>query len=184
MHQFSWPPLYFEKSAEGLDTQLAIRSTGENETSILRPSKKAARRPQTISMQKTPIIVHLIRHGEGHHNATKNWKLEDPYLTDLGKKQARSVKSPEGIELIISSPLTRAIQTTQEIWGAKPPCPVQISSLHSERVCDHCDEGREKSILAGEFPFLKTWIGWDVLPNKWTAINGQDGIFTTKPSTL
>lgn len=65
-----------------------------------------------------PILL-LIRHAEAHHNATLNYDLPDPRLTDRGLDQCRELnqhlpKQPliDQIELIITSPMRRTVQTT------------------------------------------------------------------------
>lgn len=70
-----------------------------------------------------------IRHGEGWHNvnaridgsgAYYEKENEDPNLTELGIKQARKLgetwKEKEEMDLIITSPLSRCIQTTNNIF--------------------------------------------------------------------
>jgi hypothetical protein len=63
-----------------------------------------------------PPIVHCVRHAQGVHNLSHaNHNLPDPELTPLGEEQARELgakfHSLENIELIVSSPLRRTIQT-------------------------------------------------------------------------
>src|SRR5690242_19026944 len=112
--------------------------------------------------------IYFIRHGEGYHNAALDWSIFDAHLTEKGIGQATAVQPPEGLQLIISSPMTRAIQTTFHIWQHKYPCSVRISHLHSERWSYQCDEGRPKSALLQDFPFLSAWEGWNELPEEWT----------------
>jgi len=68
-----------------------------------------------------PPTVILIRHGEADHNATQNWDLLDPPLTKpLGEQQCvdleehlrNRVPLADKVEAIITSPLTRTVQTT------------------------------------------------------------------------
>jgi broad specificity phosphatase PhoE len=61
-------------------------------------------------------IVHCVRHAQGVHNLSHaNHHLLDPELTPLGEEQARALGARfpalENIQLILSSPLRRAIQT-------------------------------------------------------------------------
>lgn len=61
-------------------------------------------------------IVHFVRHAQGVHNLShSNHHLLDPELTPLGEKQARALGATfpalENIQLILSSPLRRTIQT-------------------------------------------------------------------------
>merc|ERR1712224_489287 len=92
-----------------------------------------------------PIVqrVVLVRHGEGEHNATRNYKLIDPHLTEKGIIQARSLSGHplfNGVELIVVSPLTRAVQTALEAFGPRPPHGrYYLSALHSEAVYSKAD---------------------------------------------
>lgn len=64
-----------------------------------------------------PRLLHLVRHAQGEHNATKDYTLPDPLLTKLGIEQSLALhrqtketiqKSADGI---ICSPLRRTMQT-------------------------------------------------------------------------
>jgi len=67
-----------------------------------------------------PPTLILIRHGEAEHNATLNYDLLDPPLTELGERQCRDLEVQlrknlplaDEVEAIITSPLTRTVQTT------------------------------------------------------------------------
>lgn len=119
----------------------------------------------------------LVRHGQGYHNVKKNYSIEDPELTEKGRLQAEELRHNidlATVELIVVSPLTRAIQTAQIAWGEMPRVPVHITALHSERVNEPCDMGRPKSKLEGHFPFLRNWGGWAELPERWTLTKEED----------
>lgn len=59
--------------------------------------------------------IFLLRHGQGKHNATRNYELPDPPLTDYGEDQADSwaMEMPKIVEpeVVLFSPLTRTLQT-------------------------------------------------------------------------
>jgi len=78
-----------------------------------------------------------IRHGEGWHNvnfglfgrkAYYDKEGMDPNLTEKGIKQAKDLgvqwKEKNDIELIITSPLTRCIETTKNIFGPVTNIPI------------------------------------------------------------
>lgn len=69
-----------------------------------------------------PAIVYLVRHAESVHNVTKDFNLRDPGLTELGFTQAASLAasfpSQSSIAIVLTSPLTRAIETTIAGFGA------------------------------------------------------------------
>ncbi|KOC15330.1 hypothetical protein AFLA70_222g002041 [Aspergillus flavus AF70] len=61
-------------------------------------------------------IVHCVRHAQGVHNLSHaNHHLSDPELAPLGEEQARALGARflalDNIQLILSSPQRRAIQT-------------------------------------------------------------------------
>lgn len=87
-------------------------------------------------MNPAPLVVHCIRHGESCSNA--GLITNDPEtvpLTELGRSQAISacetlrLLSPD---LIISSPLPRAIQTAQPTLATFPEVPVETWPLIKE----------------------------------------------------
>jgi len=75
-------------------------------------------------------LVHLIRHGQGTHNveaalrgveAYKNTALKDAPLDATGRAQAKELgnrirESKLAVDIIIVSPMTRALQTAKEMF--------------------------------------------------------------------
>lgn len=64
-----------------------------------------------------PKLV-LIRHAQAQHNATGDWSIRDPPLTELGEQQCRELhehlrqtKIGNEIELIVVSAQRRTLQT-------------------------------------------------------------------------
>ncbi len=123
-------------------------------------------------------IVHCIRHGQSTFNAHFAQTGEDPLhfdapLTELGQRQVAE-RAPElrqyPYELIVTSPLTRAIQTTLGLFGehpAKPP--IHIECLHREHLESSCDVGRSPSLLRQDFPHL----AFDHLGEVWWHDEGE-----------
>eukprot|EP00418_Pyrodinium_bahamense_P079921 CAMPEP_0179059574 /NCGR_PEP_ID=MMETSP0796-20121207/25422_1 /TAXON_ID=73915 /ORGANISM="Pyrodinium bahamense, Strain pbaha01" /LENGTH=234 /DNA_ID=CAMNT_0020756333 /DNA_START=67 /DNA_END=768 /DNA_ORIENTATION=- len=115
--------------------------------------------------------VVLVRHGEGHHNASRNWKLVDPRLTDRGLTQARALHGhPDlvGAELVVVSPLARAVQTALEAFRPHPTSlRFALSALHSEVAFSRCDRGRLRHEVAADFPEIRAWEGFEELPEQW-----------------
>ncbi|CAL1128779.1 unnamed protein product [Cladocopium goreaui] len=118
--------------------------------------------------------VLLVRHGQSLHNAHHDVDevLRDPMLSELGHAQAASLRSvpfvSAGCELLVVSPLSRAIQTASAVFGELPMCRTVLTPLHSERWCSIADEGRSKSELLQLFPFVASWEGFAELPEDWT----------------
>lgn len=104
--------------------------------------------------------IHLIRHGQSTFNAHYEAHGEDPIhfdarLTELGQAQvaaARERLADARYDLVIASPLTRAIQTAQGIFGDR--FPLIIDPLHREWLNSSCDVGRSMRDLALDFPTL------------------------------
>ncbi|GAM86426.1 hypothetical protein ANO11243_044400 [Dothideomycetidae sp. 11243] len=56
--------------------------------------------------------IHLIRHGEAEHNVQRGYPHRDPLLTPSGAAAAAAhINLPSTPDVLIVSPMTRAIQT-------------------------------------------------------------------------
>ncbi len=126
-----------------------------------------------MRMTKT---VHLIRHGTSTFNvacAEAPWidpMLFDARLSPRGEEQAAALRRAAaalGVELAVTSPLTRAIQTAVAAFGDLAP--IRVESLHCERVETSCDIGRSPAALAAEFPML----AFDHLDDPWWHTDGS-----------
>lgn len=118
-----------------------------------------------------------MRHGEGVHNATGRYGVRDPLLTAKGEEQASQLREHETLakcDLLVVSPMSRAVQTASIIFGKRPACRVVLTPLHSERCDAGCDEGRAKSQLAGSYPFIADWEGFASMPEDWMHTKTSD----------
>ena len=116
--------------------------------------------------------VHFIRHGQSTFNAatgTTPWvdpMLFDAPLTAYGAEQAAALASETaalGVERVVTSPLTRAIQTTLLAFPAPRTAPITVEALLRERLESSCDVGRSPAALAADFPAL----AFGHLPDRW-----------------
>mmetsp|Transcript_13777 Transcript_13777/g.23693 ORF Transcript_13777/g.23693 Transcript_13777/m.23693 type:complete len:205 (+) Transcript_13777:58-672(+) len=133
--------------------------------------------------------VLLVRHGQSLHNAHHDGTdgdgdvPRDPMLSELGHAQAASLRSvpivSAGCELLVVSPLSRAIQTASAVFGELPLCRTVLTPLHSERWCSIADEGRSKSELLQLFPFVASWEGFAELLEDWTK-TGKEASWKTE----
>jgi len=107
------------------------------------------------------MTIYLIRHGQSEFNALNlepgapDPMIIDARLTDLGKQQALAAREQIqdlGIQTVLTSPLTRAIQTAKLIFDGIAP--IQITPAHRERLDHACDIGRAPAELANDFPEL------------------------------
>jgi hypothetical protein len=116
-------------------------------------------------------LVYLMRHAESESNVNMDADIRDPNLTALGRQQAREMhdrlewivdyllNDNEGAPyqlheiLVVSSPLTRALQTTciafQNITLAQPV--IAYPGIVELGEGAPCDVGRPKSVLQNLF---------------------------------
>lgn len=115
--------------------------------------------------------VYLLRHGYSTFQESYDATNEDPgfidaRLAERGHEQVRLAAAaiPNlGIELVVTSPLTRAIQTVLGIFDGTPLPPVLVDARVRERLGDMCDIGRSPAELAEEYPNLD----FAHLPERW-----------------
>ena len=109
----------------------------------------------------TPKTILCIRHGESTFNAHAAKSGGDPLhwdarLSNVGEEQVRVARKElrhVAVELVITSPLTRALQTAAGLFADHPSAPpILVEPLHRERVENSCDIGRSPAMLAPEFP--------------------------------
>jgi broad specificity phosphatase PhoE len=101
----------------------------------------------------------LLRHGQSefnlHFGATRRDPgIVDPRLTELGHAQAREAAEQlagQGIERIIASPYTRALQTAGPVAAALG-VPVVIDPIVRERYAFACDVGSCRQELERDWP--------------------------------
>lgn len=113
--------------------------------------------------------IYLIRHGQSEFNAAHTDGAPDPMifdapLTALGRQQAAEARIEAqtlGIQQVICTPLTRAIQTAKIIFDGLAPITVLADPV--EHLAHSCDMGRHPDALRAEFPELD----FDHLPDIW-----------------
>ncbi|AEO59755.1 hypothetical protein MYCTH_2067533 [Thermothelomyces thermophilus ATCC 42464] len=108
-----------------------------------------------------PTLV-LIRHAQAIHNVDPNHSLQDPPLTDLGRRQSAdlrehlrsSLPADRKVQLIVTSPMRRALQTclVSLDWLIDEGVPVMPDARWQEPYRKPCDTGSPPGQLAAEFP--------------------------------
>jgi broad specificity phosphatase PhoE len=101
----------------------------------------------------------LLRHGQSefnlHFGATRRDPgIVDPHLTELGHTQAREAAQQLtglGIERIIVSPYTRALQTAHPVAAALG-VPLTVDPIVRERFAFVCDIGSPRPVLQRDWP--------------------------------
>uniref|UniRef100_A0A7S0FI16 Uncharacterized protein n=1 Tax=Pyrodinium bahamense TaxID=73915 RepID=A0A7S0FI16_9DINO len=144
--------------------------------------RRRGREQKHQQAQNAPRIrgqrVVLVHHGEDERQSSG---FPDPQLTTLGLEQARALRGNpllEGCDLLVVSPLRRAVETAVAIFGEKPGCRAMLTALHTERWSGTCDEGQPKPELLKQFPFLTEWDGWAALPDgAWWPTASSDASF-------
>ncbi|RBQ78521.1 hypothetical protein FVER14953_07713 [Fusarium verticillioides] len=133
-----------------------------------------------------PQIIHLVRHGQAVHNLGEaNNILPDTDLTPLGQEQAKGLisKCPElaNVDLIVSSPLRRTLQTTLLGFSSQLERGLQIVALPEvqEVSAMNCDTGSDLAVIKEEFrqepvDFSLVEPGWQVKEEgKWAPVVGS-----------
>ena len=104
-----------------------------------------------------------IRHGESTFNAVHPATGVDPLhfdapLSEIGHEQVRQARArlrDFPVELVVTSPLTRALQTATGLFADHPATPpILVAALSRERVENSCDVGRPPTQLSVDFPSL------------------------------
>lgn len=122
------------------------------------------------------MAIYFIRHGQSQFNAVFTPGDDDPMifdapLTDLGRRQAIEAREKVrelGIRSVITSPLTRALQTAQLMFEGMVP--IKVMDGHRELLLHSCDVGRSPAQLSREFPELK----FDHLKDTWWHQDGTN----------
>lgn len=119
-----------------------------------------------------------IRHGESTFNAAYAGDGVDPMLFDApltprGHEQvdqARRVLRDRPVDVVLTTPLTRALQTTLGLFADHPSEPeIIVETLHRERLESSCDKGRPPIELSRDFP----QVALDHLPVIWWHAEGE-----------
>lgn len=109
--------------------------------------------------------IFLLRHAQSTFNVSFDRTGVDPghidaRLTDLGHEQVRAIAARVHaleLDLIVTSPATRALETTVGlVRGVPSHPPILVEALVRDRFTgDSCDYGRPPGEPAAEFPALQ-----------------------------
>jgi broad specificity phosphatase PhoE len=139
-----------------------------------------------VHVKDEPKTLLLVRHGQSMHNISDVAKygdqgadstLFDAPLSPLGETQVAALAANRELavaELVITSPLTRAVQT---MFGAYPSLArglaakgervprIEAWALVTEHLTDSCDIGSGSSELRARYPQIAS--AFDSLPEVW-----------------
>ena len=127
-----------------------------------------------------PHTILCIRHGQSTANVAYDETGIDPGVTDArltptGEAQVREAREmlcDRPVELVVTTPLTRALQTALGIFEGHPSNPrFVVEALHRERLEGSGDVGRAPVHLVAEYPTLD----FDHLHDVWWHAEGEVG---------
>jgi broad specificity phosphatase PhoE len=123
----------------------------------------------------------LVRHGQSEFNVIfsvtrRDPGIRDPRLTDEGRRQAEAAAealSGHGIERLIASPYSRALETA-EIVATRLDVAITVEPLVGERAAFACDVGTRRGDLKARWPHLAL----DHLAEEWWPAleESEDGL--------
>lgn len=137
--------------------------------------------------------IRLIRHAQSAFNAAgvgpggEDPMIFDAALSDLGHRQvaeARRCVADLACDLVVTTPLTRALQTCLGLFDGRR-VPILVESQAREKLSHSCDVGRPPAALRSDFPDLS----FDHLPECWWyagpshAGGTWDGVIRREPET-
>jgi broad specificity phosphatase PhoE len=125
-------------------------------------------------------ILHCVRHAQGFHNLDprNEESLSDPPLTKRGRDQcarlAKDFPYHDDIDLVISSPLRRTIETTLLGFGKliqERQLKVLLEARCQETSSKASDTGSEASLLIDDFgdvlDITRLEDGWNKNEGRW-----------------
>lgn len=175
------PPIVSSPSSKAEDatnpSQHKYAPTGSNSTTTtfpVFPIEYWERRQELLSSSGGAYdqvkVLHVVRHAQGVHNINKNYRDEiflDARLTELGRQQSEKLAQKVlnlSIDLIVTSPMTRCIQTLMysfpHVLGQRRLLLSSSSAMSipfiahealREAVNFKCDQRRPISELEAEF---------------------------------
>ncbi|KAK0644117.1 histidine phosphatase superfamily [Cercophora newfieldiana] len=130
-----------------------------------------------------PPTLILVRHAEALHNATKDYSLHDPELSELGRSQCRELKKnlmgkiPEELDvgLIVVSPMVRTIETALLAFGGlvDKGIPIHAHAGWQENSAKPCDTGSSVEKVAALFPQVDFSHIDPVFPDKRSPVGAK-----------
>ncbi|EMC95903.1 hypothetical protein BAUCODRAFT_508777 [Baudoinia panamericana UAMH 10762] len=132
-------------------------------------------------------ILHIMRHGQGYHSEAVNkngHEIRDPWLTPKGVEQChercKSFARHDQVELLLASPLRRALQTCALSFAPVLDKSIKIIALPmAEEASDApCDTGSPLEVLRKDFP---QHVDFDHIKYGWFH---HDGEYAIDPKAL
>ncbi|CAF0734571.1 unnamed protein product [Adineta steineri] len=141
-------------------SQTADNNNNNNSmTDLLMPAKKQTTTNEQKSSSKT---LFLIRHGQSLANRDydESSAYRDAGLTEQGIAQARALQKELDalqLDLVVVSPLTRALQTCQNALPPSYSGPILVLSEIAEICSSYYSCGQKRNIIQPKFPDTFDW---------------------------
>jgi broad specificity phosphatase PhoE len=121
-----------------------------------------AKKQSTAEQSSTSQTLFLIRHGQSLANRDydESAAYRDAGLTDQGIAQAKALqKQLEALQLdlVVVSPLTRALQTCQNALPPSYTGPVLVLPEIAEVCSSHYSCGQKRNVVQPKFPSAFDW---------------------------
>ncbi|KAK9817117.1 hypothetical protein WJX72_009798 [[Myrmecia] bisecta] len=104
-------------------------------------------------------VIHFIRHGEGFHNI--GLLSEDAHLTEYGWQQAKALRAhiaslaqPLRIQLVVTSPMRRTLETTAGVFGSPEPAASGQLLMLSQTELPHCRTAHGEIYCTSGLPII------------------------------
>eukprot|EP00928_Gymnodinium_smaydae_P036292 TRINITY_DN25386_c0_g1_i1.p1 TRINITY_DN25386_c0_g1~~TRINITY_DN25386_c0_g1_i1.p1 ORF type:complete len:377 (+),score=89.10 TRINITY_DN25386_c0_g1_i1:60-1190(+) len=124
----------------------------------------------------------FVRHAQALHNVYDDnlWTPDNP-LTDVGEKSCKSAREEwgraifDGAELVVVSPMTRALQTAYFLNGGEAGSKWLVTPMCAERLSGAtCDEGTPKTQQLQALPWMRSLNGVDDLDEMWWTLPREE----------
>jgi probable phosphoglycerate mutase len=116
-----------------------------------------AKKQTTNDQSSTSKTLFLIRHGQSIANRDYDESIayRDAGLTEQGIAQARALQKEleaSELDLVVVSPLTRALQTCQNALPASYSGPILVLPEIAEICSSHYSCGQKRNVIQPKFP--------------------------------
>jgi len=121
-----------------------------------------AKKQTTNDQSSTSKTLFLIRHGQSIANRDYDESIayRDAGLTEQGIAQARALQKEleaSELDLVVVSPLTRALQTCQNALPASYTGPILVLPEIAEICSSHYSCGQKRNVIQPKFPSSFDW---------------------------
>jgi broad specificity phosphatase PhoE len=121
-----------------------------------------AKKKTTDEQENTSKTLYLIRHGQSLANRDydESSSYRDAGLTEQGIAQARALQKQLEelqLDLVVVSPLTRALQTCQNALPPSYSGPILVLSEIAEICSSYYSCGQKRSVIQPKFPDSFDW---------------------------